>query len=262
LDIPSSSSTDDGEIHSVLESLATRISHLELESISASSSDIRARNVIIEQLKAEGYPLINIGEGHIVQEGNVGLSIPSIVVSSPHVGSTSGSVPIISIDVKRNEDEVLTENLNLLNNPMRDQIDLWLQKHNVNLSKIVIPGNDESEYDKAVNSILSVISGKDYLNTTFDYVEYQELNYLKLAEKGLVRELDGRVTYDISKLKSAISEPKVILQSSSSNQISYDKVTSTSANPDLHYSQPISTVPIIDDVQESNVVETMLDLFS
>lgn len=98
--------------------------------------------------------------------------------------------------------------LNLLQHPSRNEIAGRLDKHKVHLDKnIIIPGNDLSEYDKVVSEILSVISNDRF--TTYDDVVNKEINYFKLAEKGLVRDLDGKITYDISQLKSAISEPNL-----------------------------------------------------
>jgi ribosomal protein S8 len=201
-------------------SLMTKISHLELKSASltySSISDMNVRNAILDNLKSQGF---------------IKSVSHSDVESSEVLSSAFGSSQNVGKNGMSSSSE---EPLNLLLNPMRDQIDVWLKKHHLSLN---IPRNEKSEYDKAINSIISAISGKDYRRTTYEDIAYKEDNFIKLTEKGYIRDLDGKMTYDFSKLKSAISEPKVLLQSKLLAPGPVSTIKATSANPDLHLPQP------------------------
>jgi hypothetical protein len=116
--IPSSEDNKSEYIQSVRDSLFTKISHLELESLSASSSVINARIALIEKLVASGVNIDNIPESlqqsDVIVLSNVGSSIPSIpiiVVSQPNETTNVVSMPTAEGEVMVTPDTNIVETI-------------------------------------------------------------------------------------------------------------------------------------------------------
>jgi hypothetical protein len=156
--------------------------------------------------------LTNVNTENIPQSSDVGDSVElqlAIPVSSPPISDTE---------------------VNLLNNPMREEIAKWLEKHEVHLSKIVIPGNKVSEYDKIVEDILVDLKSIDDSVYNLDKaILYKEEIFNELAKMGIERKLETSsqfiYKYNINELLSAISEPNLSLP------IKVSSIDTKSANP-------------------------------